>query len=270
MTDRLSQIAARSNGPVRVTRPVRFPSDSLDIGDDEDDIVTSTARVLEKQYTHEEHRCPCGTVSYGPPDQPSRCPTCRKPHGPLDTLSKLGREVRDAIIQYDEAKLGELKADANNELSRVKIWLKALTEVVSKDRAPRRIVERQQEQISDLSQRLQQIEDDRVPATIDQCPGCGIDMGNRAHMAEACSSCENRYPPSLLKAAIDPFSYGVLLRDGTYFEFQEAQIHGDFVHLTSQTAAFAADETNARWHFPRGVDIRVSDIVLCADAPYGS
>src|SRR3972149_1633942 len=127
MTDRLSQIAARSNGPVRVTRPVRFPSDSLDIGDDEDDIVTSTARVLEKQYPHEEHRCPCGTVSYGPPDQPSRCPTCRKPHGPLDTLSKLGREVRDAIIQYDEAKLGELKADANNELSRVKIWLKALT-----------------------------------------------------------------------------------------------------------------------------------------------
>jgi len=147
MTERLAHIAARSNGPVRVTRPVHYPSDMLDIGPpDEDDVPI------------EDHRCPCGTISYGPPGQ--RCPTCHRSHAVEDKapstmreVSNLVASVRESVDQYETSLIGELRArvtileDAVFEKDGAFAALREIT----KGRASRTVVAR----IDDRLQRLE-------------------------------------------------------------------------------------------------------------------
>lgn len=84
-----------------------------------------------------------------------------------------------------------------------------------------------------------------------------------------CEFCRRHCPQSLLKACIDPFSYALRLRTGDVIEFESATIHGDFVTLKND-APETALSGGLPFPCPRGVDVRLDDIVWCADAPHGS
>lgn len=77
-----------------------------------------------------------------------------------------------------------------------------------------------------------------------------------------------RSPPSLLKATQDYFDYALKLTTGEVIRFAQAKIHGDYVTLEplfGEPFKFHRD-----YHCPRGVDVRLDQIVWCADAPEGS
>jgi hypothetical protein len=92
-----------------------------------------------------------------------------------------------------------------------------------------------------------------------------VGSGWAPHLAKAA--------PHLAKAAFDPFMYMLCLRDGTRIQFVEAEDIGDgWVrivqgHLSDENARAALP---AMPPCPRGVDIRLSEIIWVADAPYGS
>lgn len=89
---------------------------------------------------------------------------------------------------------------------------------------------------------------------------------------DPCSELEGLgYPPSLAKACCDPFDYALQLRDGTILHFTSAYAHGAWVNI--QFGGFTdhiPPPEMGGFSFERGVDVRVSDIVWCADAPNGS
>jgi len=87
---------------------------------------------------------------------------------------------------------------------------------------------------------------------------------------------EQTYPPTLVKALGDHFTYALMLKTGQIISFVEAefistswvrlrqpQFHADMgeLHLCS---SFETAE------FERGLEVRVSEIVWCVDAPNGS
>lgn len=89
-----------------------------------------------------------------------------------------------------------------------------------------------------------------------------------------CPKCARVLPASLIKATFDSFEYILGLRDGTEIYFSEAKINGEWVHL-NEWANGPDDQkfrTTAKNQCPfcRGIDVRLSDIVWCADAPHGS
>jgi len=67
------------------------------------------------------------------------------------------------------------------------------------------------------------------------------------------------WPPSLAKAALDEYSYVLELRNGSTITFSSARetANVEFVHL--DTVDYFGDEKT------RGIDVRLSDIVICAD-----
>lgn len=72
-------------------------------------------------------------------------------------------------------------------------------------------------------------------------------------------------PHALQKSFVDPFDYAVILRDGKVIEYESAQetIPG-WIFLSGIRSEIAGCT------FDRGLEIRVDDIVACADAPHGS
>jgi hypothetical protein len=80
-------------------------------------------------------------------------------------------------------------------------------------------------------------------------------------------------PPSLVKALDDPFDYMLGLRDGRIIHFYEASLCNNqkWVTLIGQDDVDGDIEmTGVELGFPRGIDVRISDIMWCADAPGGS
>lgn len=80
-----------------------------------------------------------------------------------------------------------------------------------------------------------------------------------------CPTCRPLYPHSLIKAVLDPFDYALALSTGERFRFASAQIDGHFIHLEE-----LIEREGALYPLPRGVDVRLEDIIWCADAPIGS
>lgn len=73
-------------------------------------------------------------------------------------------------------------------------------------------------------------------------------------------------PPALEKSFLDcPFDYAVILRDGKVIEYESAEwaAHG-WVRLCGVVGKI--DGCN----FERGLEVRLDDIMACADAPHGS
>jgi hypothetical protein len=82
-----------------------------------------------------------------------------------------------------------------------------------------------------------------------------------------CKTCQRRYPPSLIKASLDEYDYACRLVTGEIIRFTSAAIHGDYVTLGVNTEE---QERPLPFTFDRGIDVRIKDIVWCADAPNGS
>lgn len=113
----------------------------------------------------------------------------------------------------------------------------------------------------------------------ERCVGCHQEFAFEVDKFPACANCKAKYPDSLMKACGDDFDYAMGLRDGTIFRFESAEICGDWVHLDAimefalpnrPEAVHTTPELPAQWNFERGVDVRISDIVWCVDAPQGS
>ena len=87
------------------------------------------------------------------------------------------------------------------------------------------------------------------------------------------------WPSALIKATEDPFDYALLLKSGQSLYFSEATvINREWVHLEFNSTRPDPVAQHKGWkdirgHLPcfeRGVDVRVSEIVWVADAPFGS
>jgi hypothetical protein len=85
-----------------------------------------------------------------------------------------------------------------------------------------------------------------------------------------CDDCKGKFPDSLLKACGDPFTYAMRLRTGEVIVFSEARIDGEFCHISGNGEAEAEWRNEIPFEHPRGIDVRISDIVWCCDAPNGS
>lgn len=77
-------------------------------------------------------------------------------------------------------------------------------------------------------------------------------------------------PNALTKACSDPFDYVIGLRDGNIIRFEAAEVQQNrkWVKLTGITEVKMPEGWDCQ--FPRGIDVRISDIVWVADAPAGS
>lgn len=78
--------------------------------------------------------------------------------------------------------------------------------------------------------------------------------------------------PALCKALGDYFDYALGLRNGQVIRFQEASLRsgGKWLHLAGSDEKADLKFFGAEYNFPRGIDIRLSDIMWVADAPEGS
>ncbi len=91
-----------------------------------------------------------------------------------------------------------------------------------------------------------------------------------AGAAHVCRPCALTVPPSLLKAAIDnPFDYALGLRSGHVLRFKGCQFHGAWVTIMLGEGV-RSEPLGTHYTFDRGVDVRLDEIVWCADAPQGS
>jgi len=109
--------------------------------------------------------------------------------------------------------------------------------------------------------------------TLERCYCCGRPTVADAEFLKdlACRRCRRRLPPALVKAVNDDFDYACRLRTGEIFRFTSASIHGEYATLVLDPRAQSADSAFAvPYPFPRGLDVRIAEIVWCGDAPEGS
>lgn len=79
------------------------------------------------------------------------------------------------------------------------------------------------------------------------------------------------WPYALIKAVGDPFQYGIRLRTGEQFEFEYAVPEGEGAAWVSLHGVRTLGEHRLEVPpCPRGLCVRVADIVWVADAPFGS
>lgn len=104
------------------------------------------------------------------------------------------------------------------------------------------------------------------------CVICNDRVVEHVHFSfvEACGACCRKYPASLLKACFDTFDYAMGLRDRRIIRFENAKIHGEWVTLTVIGHSYVDPRDERYYNFERGLDVRIADIVWCADAPFGS
>ncbi len=88
-----------------------------------------------------------------------------------------------------------------------------------------------------------------------------------------------KIPWPLKKATQDEFSYACEINNGMIVKFSKAEINGEWVTLSETNGTIdltyspkicSFDATSPLMSFPRGIVVKISDIVWVADAPFGS
>jgi hypothetical protein len=109
--------------------------------------------------------------------------------------------------------------------------------------------------------------------TLERCVCCGrpTAVDDEFLKDQACRRCRRRLPPALVKAVGDRFQYACRLRTGDIVRFTGAAICGEYATLELDTQLWPGDPArDVPYPFPRGLDVRIEDIVWCGDAPDGS
>ena len=84
-----------------------------------------------------------------------------------------------------------------------------------------------------------------------------------------CEDCQAKMPNALITACQDkPWQYALGLKDGTVIEFEGASVQGDWIHLERND--YHDHKTVYGYPMERGMEVRLSEIVWCANAPNGS
>jgi hypothetical protein len=91
---------------------------------------------------------------------------------------------------------------------------------------------------------------------------------------------QSGWPPALIKAVNDPYDYALRLKDGTLIFFEYAvpmgeynewvSIHFQDIHKGGEVWEWSFNHRFNIGGNDRGLQVRVSEIVWVADAPYGS
>jgi hypothetical protein len=77
--------------------------------------------------------------------------------------------------------------------------------------------------------------------------------------------------PALAKSCMDPFDYACRLRTGEVVFFEGATIvNKEWITLTLKPQESQPKFDCLKYPGPRGIDVRISDIVWVMDAPNGS
>ena len=105
------------------------------------------------------------------------------------------------------------------------------------------------------------------------CLACGKQLPQREPdpipSVVFCEDCHRRYPPALLKACYDVFEYAARLTTGELVLFSKATIHGDYATLAIFHDLYEEQGLGQLpCQCPRGLEVRVDQIVWCADAPF--
>ena len=112
---------------------------------------------------------------------------------------------------------------------------------------------------------------EKDPLSAPKCSVCkkALEIDNSERYG--CPACTQRYPPSLLKACCDEFEYVCRLSTGETIYFTKATISGDYCTLDGLDPSKQLSDNKQQLPnpFPRGLDVRLSGIVWCADAPNG-
>ena len=108
------------------------------------------------------------------------------------------------------------------------------------------------------------------------CPACHRNIGyygqnepgDEPSIEDLCSceDCLKIMPPSLIKACAERCFYVLKLRTGEVIHFESAVINGKFANLTIREPRRI--RTLEDFSFSRGIEVRLSEIVWCADDPY--
>ena len=100
------------------------------------------------------------------------------------------------------------------------------------------------------------------PNSKPKCVACGNSLtdGN----PHACGQCRRRYPPSLINSAVESSFYLLTLTTGESYRFGRSAILGEYATIYEGENDHEPDEGEL---IPgrRGTDVRVSEIVTCAD-----
>lgn len=106
---------------------------------------------------------------------------------------------------------------------------------------------------------------------IQQDPLDGDDNYVGVHTCGALEELLREKCPVLLRAVSDEFSFMVKLITGERILFEKAEYAGgDWVHLCNARFSYDDDNNTVIGVFPRGIDVRISNIVWAKDAPFGS
>jgi hypothetical protein len=106
--------------------------------------------------------------------------------------------------------------------------------------------------------------------------GCDSPPRRGRGWPDICERHATRYPPSLIKAACDPYDYALRIVTGEVVYFYACTLHEDWVHIEAldgdlrRSLHAEIKEADLSIKAERGLDIRLEHIVWCADAPFGS
>lgn len=126
-------------------------------------------------------------------------------------------------------------------------------------------------QDSNLDNQTNQIE--RIETEMSNPELCSIcSPGVTPDGAGFCDKCLDKYPSALLKAFADPFDYAAQIKNGPYIRFETVLIRGNWITFSPAGTGqgFARFLPPTYPSCPRGIDVRLSDILWVADAPDGS
>ena len=116
------------------------------------------------------------------------------------------------------------------------------------------------------------------PDLLTMCSVCHHQMlEDRAGSMDACPTCVATIGDVLVKAVTDDFDYAIGLRTGDVIRFTSAHYAGDnWIYLVGvdnwgdNSALLRNHREDHNNPCPRGLQVRVTDIVWAADAPNGS
>jgi hypothetical protein len=129
------------------------------------------------------------------------------------------------------------------------------------------------ETATEQQQTLTHADEQLARETLERCVCCGRPTAVDDEFLKdlACRRCRRRLPPALVKAVGDRFQYACRLRTGDIVRFTGATIRGEYATLELDTQLWPEDPAReVPYPFPRGLDVRIVDIVWCGDAPDGS
>jgi hypothetical protein len=106
--------------------------------------------------------------------------------------------------------------------------------------------------------------------SMNKCEICEQQLSVALGGRTICDACGKRLGSHLIKGCVDPFDYALGTKSGLIVRWtgEIAIIEGEWLNIPEGKLEILG--LGAPWPLPRGLQIRISEIVWVADAPQGS